>query len=219
MSDGSLRNFSVISPSMGKIVFNPEFINKEEIQSTALVVFTGRISKATFEVACEWASNAQMPIFCHFKDIELFQKEGFGSYRFHRLESYREIDFQKGSIEFFAARRWKTKELFSRISLMLEYFGFMKPQNFHVLIRPKQEKPVLVLGSPEIDSLEWKMLVSHSPSTVIGTAAAPAAKWKFLSHLTATHIVLASEIESVRTNPLREKRTESSSWPASAELV
>ena len=190
---------------MGQIVFQPSSIDKEEIQNATLVIFPERVDHHDIAVVTEWAGSTQTPIFCNSQDIALFEAEGFGGYRFHRLDSYREVDFQKGSIEFFPAKRWKKSGWRASIEQSLEYFGVLRIPAFHVLIRPKNERPILFLASPQIDRAEWSMFSGFQPSEIVGSVDVPEEKWMALSAALKTNIVSAEVVRTIRTQSVRTR--------------
>jgi hypothetical protein len=153
---------------MGQLVLQPSSIDPRLLSEASLVIFPLRIERKGLSTIVEWAAATQVPIFCRAQDIPTLEEEGFGAYRFLKLEGYREVDFQGGTIEFFPARRRKEGGLKGRLASLADFFGWSpKPNGFHVRIRPKNERPVLFLASPEVDSVEWTLLIRDNPSSIV----------------------------------------------------
>ena len=191
---------------MGQIVFQPISATPEDLEKASLVIIPERINKDFFNVAVEWAAATQVPIFCHGADVPFFEAEGFGSYRFHRLDTYREVEFQGGSLEFFPALRRKAKGIRGISQELAERTGFLKTPSFHVLMRPRNERPVLYLASTQISASEWSVLTRSKPDLVIGSPAATKTEWQLFSTLIKKRVVPAQGLETVKTQPLtREK--------------
>lgn len=158
----------VQSSSMGKIALQPVATDPKLLSETSLAIFPCPIERKDLGSIVEWAAATQIPIFCRGVDIPQLEREGFGSYRFLKLDGYREVDFQGGTLEFFPARPRRQAGLRTQLRTVAEFFGWSSgPTSFHVRIRPKNERPVLVLAGAEIDNVEWALLNRENPSAVV----------------------------------------------------
>ena len=187
---------------MGQIVIQPVTVETADLERAALVLFPHRIHKNEFNVAVEWAAGTQTPIFCHQAEVSKFEAEGFGAYRFHRLDGYKEIDFQGGAVEFFPAKRKRQTGVKGNFFELGERLGLVRTPSYHVLIRPKNERPVLYLSSAHIDISEWALLSKSNPSHVVGSSLVTKHEWHSLSTQLKRKVLPAAEMISVQTQAL-----------------
>jgi hypothetical protein len=168
MSEHSPGFLTVKSVSMGIIIVQPETAPAEIIEQASLVVFPFRMNEKNKLAAIEWAALSQTPIFCHSTDIPALVAEGFGAYRFHKLDGFREVDFQGGAIDFFPARRPKSRNLKGFVLEIFEWMGLIKAPSFHFAVRPKNEQPILFLGGGEFEATEWNVISKGLYEKVVG---------------------------------------------------
>lgn len=198
-ADTSIRNFSIVSPSMGLLVIQPVTIDPVDLESSSLVVFPHRVDAATFNVGVEWAAGTQTPIFCIPADIERFEKEGFGAYRFHKLDGYREVDYQGGAVEFFPAKKRRLKGIKGWTQEVGDWLGISTSPGYHVLIKPKGEHPILYLASTFIDPSEWTALIQSNPSLIVGSPLFTSSEWHAFSTLVKRRVTPAADLSKVPT--------------------
>jgi len=194
---------------MGQIVFQPSSADPHLLAETSLAVFPTEIERKNLHAVVEWAAATQIPIFCRALDIPSLEKEGFGAYRFLKLEGYREVDFQGGTIEFFPARRRQAKNFSGYLRSVGEFFGWSpKPQGFHVRLRPKNEHPILVLASAEIDSVEWTLLTRENPSQIVAMETDVTTEDRLaLETRFGAKILLSTAAGHIQTQPLTSVET------------
>jgi hypothetical protein len=118
-------------------------------------------------------------------------KEGFGPYRFHKIDGFREIDFQGGTLEFYPSRRQRPEGLKGAFFEVAEKLGFYPPHSFHVVVRPKTGASFVYLASPQIDRVEWQLLMQCQPEFIIGSSMVSASEWLELSERTQRTILWA----------------------------
>jgi hypothetical protein len=211
------KNLLVESPTMGSILIQPSEgpgqTRRLPTINPGLLLFPKRMeSDEELNVAAEWAACTQSPIFCHAKDISKLIDEGFGSYRFNKLEGYREIFLAGGVVEFYPARRALKPGLRGMLNEAGDFLHVLPTPSFHVLIRPTRESSVLYLSSPRIDAVEWKILMRAKPSFLIGAESASRQDWQVLSLRSGKHVTPLAQAGRIRT-ALPEVR------PAKAEVV
>lgn len=183
------------SQSMGEVIVQPESTHPELIEKTSLVLFPFRMNDRNRAAAIEWASTSQTPIFCHAQDIPKLVEQGFGSYRFHKLDGFREVDFQGGALDFFPARRPKPTGLHGLATDLLEKMGFLKSKSYHFAIRPKLERPVLFLTGSEFEATEWKVMSREKYEYVFGLDSwYGSTDWNVVEKKLGTKIVVAPRI-------------------------
>lgn len=202
------RNTSVLtfkSQSMGEVVIQPESTHSELIEKTSLVIFPFQMNAKNRAAAIEWASTSQTPIFCHAQDIPSLVEQGFGSYRFHKLEGFREVDFQGGALDFFPARRPKQLGLRGFLTDLLEKMGFLKSKTFHFAIRPKLERPVLFLTGSEFEATEWKVMSRENYEFVFGLDSWQSPiDWPSVEKKLGTKILAAPLVGVLMSGPLNQ---------------
>lgn len=189
----------VESQSLGLIVIQPTTLYIEESERANLLLFPQKISQESLLVGVEWAASTQTPIFCLPTDVTKFEEEGFGAYRFHKIDGYREVDFQGGSIEFFPARRRRLKGIKGLSQEMAEFMGWAPHPGYHVVIRPQGEASVLYLASTVVDNSEWKTLTQTNPQTIIGAEAHSKSEWHTFSTSVKRRIYWAAEFSHIKT--------------------
>lgn len=219
MPDSIISNFSILSPQMGQVVVQPKTLNPTEIEEAALVVYPQRISKDVFEVGVEWAASTQTPIFCIEDDVERFEKEGFGAYRFHKLDGYKEVDYQGGSIEFFPAREKDLKGLRGLTSNLARFLGKKNSSSFHFLLRPKGEAPILYLANDQLDPETWALFIKANPSHIIGAPTLSNVEWNNFSTRVRKRIYTIHELTTLKTVnrgslPTEQAQRENPLWSA-----
>jgi hypothetical protein len=163
----------VQSDTMGQIAIQPSVVTPELIEKSSLVIFPMRMNSQNRAAAVEWAATSQTPIFCHSEDIPSLVQEGFGTYRFHKLEGFKEIDFQGGAIDFFPAQRPKSKGFKSLFTELFERLGFLKSSSFHFSIRPKMENSVLFLTGKDFQETEWRVMTKGGFEKIYACGFAP----------------------------------------------
>ena len=163
MSEQPTRNLSIYTPRMGYITLQPKVSDVHDIEKSDLVLFPERMDEQSLNVIVDWAAGTQTPIFCHKSDIAQLESMGFGAYRFHALDGFKEVDFQGGTVDFYPAKRPKKRGISGFVIEFLEKFGVLKTPSFHVLIKPKKEKPILFLTGTHIDAVEWSLWMKEDP--------------------------------------------------------
>jgi hypothetical protein len=199
MSESSISNFSILSPRLGQVVVQPVTFNPSELESATIVVYPQRISKESFEVGVEWAASTQTPIFCLKEDVERFEQEGFGSYRFHKLEGYKEVDYEGGSIEFFPAREKSLKGLRGLTTNLARFLGKRTPNAFHFLVHPKGEASILYLASDQVNSHEWELFMKKNPSHIVGSTTTSNVEWHSFSSFVKKRIYTSHDLMRLKT--------------------
>jgi hypothetical protein len=202
------HNFRVYSQSLGPVYFYPKDIKKEHIEEATVLLFPVRVDRQYVSTAVEWSASTQSPIFAHINNMARFQSEGFGSYRFHRLECYQEVDFLGGSIVFFPARKIKVQGVRGLLSDVKEVLGINEVPGFHVILRPRGEEPLLYLANPQVENIDWELLCKFSPGRIVGAAEIPALSWERLAKKTASVIEWAGNVESIKLAKLGAARGE-----------
>lgn len=196
------KNLSIESPSMGRLLIQPaRFPTEDEVKSEELrpsmLIYPRRMSEGEIEAATEWAASTKLPIFCHAKDIPRLMDEGFGAYRFNKLDGYKEIYFRGGVIEFYPAHRQPRPGFKGLMQEAGEFFRVLPTQHYHVLLRPQRESPVLHLASSRIDTVEWQVLSRARPAFVIGSPEVSRQDWQVFSLRCGRQVGLEESTESV----------------------
>ena len=184
---------------MGQIVIQPKKADREAMYQAQVVLCPLKQSAQDFDAIVEIASATQVPIFCHASDIPKLKEEGFGAYRFHKLEGYREVDFQGGAVEFFPAKKKVVGALASFFQEAGELLGFTKPYAYHVMIRPVNEKSILYLASSQLDSADIAVFKKLAPSIVVGSCESTRESWKVIGEQLNQNIIFEEDIESIVT--------------------
>ncbi len=200
MSESPVRNLTLFSKGMGQIILQPQTAPIEEIEQASLVLFPLSMSQEGLAAAVEWAGSSQTPIFCLSKDIQKLVGEGFGAYRFHKLDGYREIDFQGGTLEFFPTVVAKNPGIGGFFKEVLEWLGFFKPQSFHLLVRPLGEKPLLFLASAHLDPVQISIFKASNPEKYFGLEGALSVEdCKSLSKIFGVEVQTTEGIDFIET--------------------
>ncbi len=154
---------------MGLLHVDPKKADLDTQGRSALLVAPVRADTETLAAISEWAASSQAPIFCLPKDIERLEADGFGNYRFLKLDGYREVDFQGGTLEFFPAKRVENRSGLQVVARqILSQLGLYRSDSFHVRIWPERERPVLVLAHANLDAVEATVLRgTEKPSLAI----------------------------------------------------
>jgi len=202
MSGNQNPHCFIQSSALGAIVVQPSKLLANELREVALVVFPYPLSEDEFATAVEWAASTQTPIFCLPSEIKKFEVEGFGTYRFHKIDGYREFDFQGGTIEFFPARRRRLKGIKGLTQEMAEFMGWTNNPGYHVFVRPKLETPVLFLTNNVIDTSEWKSMTKVDPSFVVGSLQISEPEWKNFSKFVKREILTVQKSPVVKTQKI-----------------
>jgi hypothetical protein len=200
---------------MGDIVIQPTKMPQDELHRVALVAFPERLDAQSRAVLVEWASATQVPIFCLAADVEALVEEGFGPYRFHKIDGFREVDFQGGALEFYPARRQKPEGLRGAMFEIAEKLGFYAPQSFHVVVRPKVGSSFLYLSTAQMDRVEWQLLMSSKPEFVVGSPRVSLDAWREFSERTETNVLPAARHQNfgrvVKESPAPTQKVKQ--WP------
>jgi len=211
------NNLKVYTQGMGQLVVQPESLDRMDLYKTQLLLCPYRMNDVQLNAVADWASVSQIPIFCHTEDIQKFEEEGFGAYRFHKLDGYREVDFQGGAIEFFPAKRLQKKISFmSRLKDALEHFSFVAPEAFHILIRPIDEKSVLFLASPKLDFADLQVFKRLAPNVIVGSREYSRDEWKVVGEHLGMSVIFEQDVEFVVTS--HRSKLELSAFLATAEV-
>ena len=195
----SEQHVQIVSPAMGEILIHPADRPVEGAPDPAFIVYPSSIGHQPLETIVDWAAATQSPIFCLPQDIPDLVDEGFSSYRFHRLDGFREVGFQNGSIEFYPARPPATGVFSQLIRDVAGAAGLAKPNAFHVLVRPRRETAVLYLASPKIDRFEWATLMRSRPGIILGSPNFPAHIWKEFSLMFGVVVRTGLDLRNVAT--------------------
>lgn len=198
---GSYRknNLKVKSQSLGTIFIEPRFADKADIAAAKIVVYPAPFDSGLTAAVVEWAASTQVPFFCHVQQLSKLKNEGFGSYRFQKLDSFKEVDFLAGSIEFFPSRSKKFSGLRGWMQEVKEILGFKNIPGFHMIIKPRKEQHVLYLSHPYIDHIEWSLISKGDPLAIIGSENFPRETWVKLGQKFKTSIFFAEDIASLDT--------------------
>lgn len=187
------KTLTLVTGNMGRILIQPQKFSVAEASEASMLIFPRSLLQPELEYMVEWAAETQLPIFCLAQDIPRLEKEGFGVYRFHVLKTYREVYFQTGTVEFFPAKVYSTRPLFKRlIAGASELFGLRSKAHFHVLIRPRNETPILYLASPGMDAAEWEVLTQSHPGVIFGSDEHTAEEWQEFASQHTQKIMLAA---------------------------
>lgn len=162
-------NLTLNCGPFGLLAVQPVTSEAEQMHDVQFVVFPHRIPSTEFAAAVEWASSSEAPIFITPQDLNRFQKEGFGSYRFHLLEGFREIGFSKGKIKFIPAAKKRMQGFWGFAMDLADAWRLTKRDEFHVVIKPESGDPILYLASPFLDKTEWALLTEDEPRTIVGS--------------------------------------------------
>lgn len=135
------KNSIITLPQFGKVALNPKIAREEDYNEVKLVIFSKKMSDEQFKVACEWAARTQTPIYCLQVDVARLYQEGFYEYRFQILKHYQRFRMRAGVLEFFPIEK-KKKILFFYVKAF--------PEIFHVLFRPDENAPIMILGDSQI---------------------------------------------------------------------
>jgi hypothetical protein len=201
MTDVLPSNLTFHCQSMGDIVIQPTKMPKDELNRVSLVAFPERLDSQGRAVLVEWASATQAPIFCLAADAESMVDEGFGPYRFHKIDGFREVDFQGGALEFYPARRQKPDGIRGAVFEIAEKLGFYAPHSFHVVVRPKVGSAFLYLSTPQIDRVEWQLLMNSKPEFVVGSARVSQEAWAEFSERTHQSVLSAAQHSDIGRIP------------------
>ena len=199
MSEESLSNFRVKSQSLGTLFVQPTSSAEKDMNSASQVLFISRISKEETVAAVDWAASTQGLIFCVASDVGLFESHGFGAYRFHKLDGYRDVDFQGGTIEFHPARAPRASGLMGFAQELRDLLGWAKVDAYHVLVRPKGERPLLILSSTQVDPDQWVHFVKAEPSLIVAARSLTRTDALSLSALLKKKVLSAHDLSEVST--------------------
>ena len=199
MSSYRKNNLKVKSQSLGNIFIEPRVSDKKDIESAKIVLYPAPFDSELTPVAVEWAAGTQVPFFCHVQQLSKLRIEGFGSYRFQRLDTFKEVDFLAGSIEFFPSRNKKFGGVRGWLQEFKEILGFKNIPGFHLIIKPRKEATVLFLSHPYIDHIEWSLISKSDPLAIIGAENFSRETWQELSQKFKRPILYAADVSVVDT--------------------
>jgi hypothetical protein len=195
--DPHSSNLILTPPSFGPLLFNPQGSPSDEARTdVGFILCTEAIPKKNLGVAIEWAASTEAPFFCSPSDADRLEREGFGAYRFQRIQSYRELGFQGGSLIFHPASGPRPKGFRGILRDLGDALGWGKRSAFHVVVKPMRGETTLYLSTPYVDSLEWQLLTDSKPKLVIGSASYPVEAWWGLSERFGYSIVRADTLTS-----------------------
>jgi hypothetical protein len=190
--DPHSSNLILTTASFGPLLINPQRAPTDETRfEPAFVLCTEPISRKNLGTAIEWAASTEAPFFCTPRDADRMEREGFGSYRFQRINGFREIGFQGGSLIFHPAKGPRPQGLKGFLRDFKDAFGWTKKDAFHVVVRPIRGDASLFLSTPHVDSLEWQLLMESKPKLIIGSNSYPQEAWWALSERYGYSIVRA----------------------------
>ncbi len=173
----------------GRVAIQPSQAEESLIKDVQYVIFPHRIPEPEFAAAIEWASSSEAPIFITPADLRRFEAEGFGAYRFHLLDGFREIGFAEGKIKFVPASKNKKSGLWGVAMDLAQAWNLGKKEEYHVVIRPKQEEPTLYLAASNLERGEWALLSEDAPQRILGSRFATQNEWIALSELLGCEII------------------------------
>ena len=192
-------NLKIKTQNLGNVFIEPSAALQKDIESAKVVIYPAPIPDGSLSVAVEWAAGTQVPFFCHTNELEKLKAEGFGTYRFQKLDSFKEVDFLAGSIEFFPSREKKQKGARGFIQEIKEIFGVKNIPGFHLILKPRKEQQVLYLSHPFIDHIEWGLLTKGDPLAIVGSSQYSRETWQELGQRFRSTILYSKDVKEINT--------------------
>lgn len=147
----SSKNLTLVLPQFGKVLIQPKYFSHEISSSIDLIVCPRPMTNLERDVIADWASFTQIPLYCTGQDVRRLCREGFDSYRFHRVFDYHKFQTPKGALEFLPIP--KQKKVF--------FMSFLKkPEAFHVVFEPLGETPIIWLSDLDMSRDEAHVIRS-----------------------------------------------------------
>ncbi len=162
------------------------------MKDVAYVIFPQRIPEPEFDAAVEWAASSAATIFVTPPDLKRFEAEGFGAYRFHLLEGFREIGFSDGKIKFVPSSKKRQGGFWGAALELANSWNFLKKEEFHVVVKPNDGDAILYLCSSSLDRAEWALLREDNPASIFGSRLLAQNHWIALSEILG-HEILVDE--------------------------
>lgn len=208
------NNLKIESPGLGQILIQPTSYSELEVKRTDILLIPLPLTRVELEATEECLANSQMPAFCPKSELPRLDARGFGSYRFHRIETFEEINFSGGSIAFYPAKLPERGFVRGVLSFIKKLFtSKYDHQAFHLVISGYQEESVLFLSTPLVDAVEWNLLNRSKPTLIIGSQHYRSGEWKALAQKFNVEIVFQEEISVFKTKKLWTDKVNSNSEP------
>lgn len=189
----SHRNLTFNCGKLGLVAIQPTSADEQVMHEVAHVIFPQRIPEPDFEAAVEWAASSEATIFITPPDLKRFEAEGFGAYRFHLLEGFREIGFSEGKIKFIPSSRRRPGGFWGVALELANSWNFLKKEEFHVVLKPSDADAILYLCSASLDRAEWALLREDRPAAIVGSRLLAQNHWIALSEIIGQKIEVDSQ--------------------------
>lgn len=162
------------------VLVQPTCFDEELCTKAKCLVYPQPIKAQDFDVACEWASSSEAPMFIVEEDLHRFEAEGFGAYRFQLLREAREVGFSFASLRFFRARSRRYPGVRGVLQDWVENWGYKGPSHYHVVVRTNSES-TMYLASPFLNDSEWALLQAEGAEVYRGSHQFDRELWEALS--------------------------------------